>query len=68
MSKHESARPAASSGTQAPSGTAADQMRHEFTDGAPIVVEENSGVAAAEATGKLNVDNQAPPEATAGLG
>lgn len=67
-SNHESAQRAAPGETQPPSGTSAEQMRHELTEGPPIVVEENSGVAAAEATGKLNVDNEAPPEATAGSG
>lgn len=43
-------------------------MRHDAAPGAPIVVSETSGVAAAEATGKLRVDNDVPPGATAGSG
>lgn len=67
-SNHESTQRAAPGKTRAPDDSVAGQMRHELTEGPPIVVEENSGVAAAEATGKLNVDNEAPPEATAGSG
>lgn len=37
-------------------------------EGAAFLVEETTGNAAAEATGKLDVDNDAPPEATAGSG
>ena len=43
-------------------------MRHESSKGGSIAVVETSGVAAAEATGKLQVDNDAPPGATAGSG
>lgn len=42
-------------------------MRHRAGKGAPIIV-ETSGNAAAEAGGKLQVDNDAPPAATAGSG
>lgn len=37
-------------------------------EGEGFLVEEATGNAAAEATGKLQVDNDAPPEATAGSG
>ena len=36
-------------------------MRHGTAQGASIVINETSGVAAAEATGKLQADNEAPP-------
>ena len=40
--------------------------QHRTSSG--LVVEEASGTAAAEATGKLQPDNEAPPEKTAGSG
>lgn len=45
----------------------ADTPTHHET-GSGVLVEEKSGTAAAEATGKLQADNEAPPEATAGSG
>jgi hypothetical protein len=45
----------------------AQQMTHHFA-GSSITVEEKSGVAAAEATGKISTDNEEDPEATAGSG
>ena len=45
----------------------AEQMSHDLA-GSSIKVEEESGVAAAEATGKIGTDNQEDPEATAGSG
>ena len=45
----------------------AEQMTHYFS-GSSITVEEESGVAAAEATGKIWTDNEEDPEATAGSG
>lgn len=44
------------------------RMLHEVGDGAHILVEEESGVAAAEATGKLRADNAESPVETAGSG
>ena len=44
------------------------QMLHEVGDGSRILVEEQSGVAAAEATGRLRADNAEPPAETAGSG
>lgn len=54
---------------QAASGSAApsEPMAHTLDNvSAPVV--ETSGTAAAEATGKLQPDNEAPPQATAGSG
>jgi len=45
----------------------AEQMSHGLA-GSSIKVEEESGVAAAEATGKIWTDNEKDPEATAGSG
>ncbi len=55
----------------APNGAApppAQQMRHEVAAEEPISVQETSGVAAAEATGKIRTDNEADAEETAGSG
>jgi len=46
----------------------APKMRHEVAEGSPILVEESSGIAAAEATGKTWTDNEEDPEETAGSG
>ncbi len=46
----------------------AEQMRHELAEETRITVQETSGVAAAEATGKIDTDNEADPEETAGSG
>ncbi len=45
----------------------AEQMSHQLA-GSSISVQEESGVAAAEATGKIWTDNEEDPEATAGSG
>ena len=45
----------------------AEQMSHHVA-GSSIRVEEQSGVAAAEATGKIWTDNEEDPDATAGSG
>ncbi len=45
----------------------AEQMSHDLA-GSSISVEEQSGVAAAEATGKIWTNNEEDPEATAGSG
>lgn len=47
--------------------TTAGPMVHR-TDSVAAPVQETSGTAAAEATGMTKVDNDAPPEATAGSG
>ena len=44
-----------------------EEMRHEAAGGA-IAVQETSGVAAAEATGKIRAEEEADPIATAGSG
>ena len=44
-----------------------EEMRHEVLGGR-IAVQETSGTAAAEATGKLQPDNDEDPEETAGSG
>jgi hypothetical protein len=44
-----------------------DEMRHE-AQGGRIVIQETSGVAAAEATGKLRPDPDEDPQETAGSG
>ena len=44
-----------------------EELRHEAGEGR-ILVEETSGVAAAEATGKIDTDNEADPFETAGSG
>ena len=44
-----------------------EEMRHDALGGR-IVVQETSGTAAAEATGRLQPDNDADPEETAGSG
>ena len=45
----------------------ADDMHHRVA-GSSIVVVEESGVAAAEATGKISTDNEEDPQETAGSG
>ena len=52
----------------APEPSPAPSMRHEVAAGSPILIEEESGVAAAEATGKTWADNEEDPEETAGSG
>ena len=44
-----------------------DEMRHDLLGGR-VVVEETSGVAAAEAGGKLQPDQDEDPQETAGSG
>ena len=44
------------------------RMLHEAGGGSHLLVEEHSGVAAAEATGKLRPDNEESPVETAGSG
>ena len=44
-----------------------EEMRHDAAGGR-IVVQETSGVAAAEASGKIRVDNKEDPAKTAGSG
>ncbi len=46
---------------------AAEQMRHQ-TAGGKIAVQESSGIAAAEATGKISAPNEGDAEETAGSG
>ena len=43
-------------------------VRHRLTGDPSIIVEEESGIAAAESTGKTHVDNDVPAERTAGSG
>ena len=75
---HEDAGPTQKSTQPAPAGgkpdlfkpveaPPADQMSHQVA-GSSIRVQEESGVAAAEASGKIRTDNQEDPEATAGSG
>ncbi len=47
--------------------SADEEMRHEALGGR-VVVQETSGVAAAEATGKLQPDQDEDPQQTAGSG
>ena len=66
----QAGRPERASQKYAPSNLApdpAEQMRHE-TAGGRIAVQESSGVAAAEATGKISAPNEGDPEETAGSG
>ena len=44
-----------------------EEMRHTAADGG-LIVQETSGVAAAEATGKLRAEDEEDPEKTAGSG
>ena len=52
----------------APEPSPAPSMRRKVVEGSPILIEEESGVAAAEATGKTWADNEEDPEETAGSG
>lgn len=55
--------------TDGKSGDAPEpRMLHEAGERSHLLVEEHSGVAAAEATGKLRPDNEESPEETAGSG
>ena len=48
--------------------TGAAPLRPRPIEGVSAPVVETEGIAAAEASGKLQPDNDAPPEATAGSG
>ena len=54
--------------TDAKSEAAEPRMLHEVGERSHLLVEEQSGVAAAEATGKLRPDNEESPVETAGSG
>lgn len=54
--------------TDAKSDAPEPRMLHEAGERSHLLVEEHSGVAAAEATGKLRPDNEESPVETAGSG